>query len=202
MSTIHSAKGLEFNHVIIPGGGWQRSNGKQNQEEERRLCYVAMTRARETLAMMERADESNPHTGLLDGDFSMRRQPTIADDLPREITSLRYDLLALEDVYLDFAGRQADNHPVHKCLGALLPGSLLSVSFTPKEHIELLDSAGVSIARFSSKAREIWMNRIDRIQRVSVVAMIERRIDDVDVEYAAKYLCKKWEVPVVEIIWK
>ena len=55
MMTIHSAKGLEFDHVflvgfednIFPG---QRSIGdEQEMEEERRLCYVAITRAKKTL---------------------------------------------------------------------------------------------------------------------------------------------------------
>ncbi|WP_296561016.1 3'-5' exonuclease [uncultured Acetobacterium sp.] len=48
--TIHTAKGLEFDHVFIPGmvegilpSG--RAVTKQAIEEERRVCYVAVTRA-------------------------------------------------------------------------------------------------------------------------------------------------------------
>lgn len=40
--TIHSAKGLEFPHVVIIGG-------KVFNQEERRICYVAATRAMESL---------------------------------------------------------------------------------------------------------------------------------------------------------
>lgn len=48
--TAHRAKGLEFDHVLIlDGGGWQQSS-----DEERRLFYVAMTRARKTLAVCAR----------------------------------------------------------------------------------------------------------------------------------------------------
>ncbi|MBI4559134.1 MAG: UvrD-helicase domain-containing protein [Candidatus Hydrogenedentes bacterium] len=55
--TCHSAKGLEFDHVyligleegLLPHAGARDSD--EELEEERRLCYVAMTRARKTLTL-------------------------------------------------------------------------------------------------------------------------------------------------------
>ena len=57
--TLHSAKGLEFDYVFLPG--WeegifpnQRSldeNGNKGLEEERRLAYVGITRARKKLSI-------------------------------------------------------------------------------------------------------------------------------------------------------
>lgn len=55
LMTIHLAKGLEFNHIFIVGANegllpHQRSMTKSEElEEERRLMYVAMTRARHNL---------------------------------------------------------------------------------------------------------------------------------------------------------
>ena len=55
MMTIHSAKGLEFDHVFLVGfedglfPGMRAIGDTQEMEEERRLCYVAITRAKKTL---------------------------------------------------------------------------------------------------------------------------------------------------------
>jgi DNA helicase II / ATP-dependent DNA helicase PcrA len=57
MMTLHSAKGLEFDHVFLTGmeeGIFPHSRSQNNNEEleeERRLCYVGMTRAKETLTL-------------------------------------------------------------------------------------------------------------------------------------------------------
>ena len=57
LMTLHSAKGLEFDHVFLTGleeGIFPHSrsqNDPEELEEERRLCYVGMTRAKETLTL-------------------------------------------------------------------------------------------------------------------------------------------------------
>lgn len=55
LMTVHLAKGLEFNNVFVTGleeGLFPIAKDDEDElEEERRLCYVAMTRAREKLFM-------------------------------------------------------------------------------------------------------------------------------------------------------
>src|SRR6202007_2569817 len=60
--TLHSTKGLEFDHVFLTGMEEgicphgrsirdEKSNDEKGVEEERRLVYVGMTRARKTLTL-------------------------------------------------------------------------------------------------------------------------------------------------------
>ena len=57
MMTMHSAKGLEFPHVFLVGfeeglfPGMRAIGEAEEMEEERRLCYVAITRAKKTLTI-------------------------------------------------------------------------------------------------------------------------------------------------------
>ncbi|MBV8939341.1 MAG: UvrD-helicase domain-containing protein [Alphaproteobacteria bacterium] len=64
LMTLHAAKGLEFTTVFLPG--WEEGlfphqravdeSGMKGLEEERRLAYVGMTRARENLIILHAAN--------------------------------------------------------------------------------------------------------------------------------------------------
>ena len=51
LMTTHRAKGLEFDHVVVLDGAWDRVGRGEDVDAPRRLYYVAMTRARETLTL-------------------------------------------------------------------------------------------------------------------------------------------------------
>ena len=58
LTTMHSAKGLEFEAVFIPSVvegivPHERGGSKSDIEEERRLFYVAVTRAKSRLCISE-----------------------------------------------------------------------------------------------------------------------------------------------------
>ncbi len=62
LMTIHASKGLEFEHVFVAGcveGVFPDSRSRI--EEERRLCYVAMTRARDVLHLSAPTKVSGVH---------------------------------------------------------------------------------------------------------------------------------------------
>ena len=84
MMTIHSAKGLEFPLVyvvgmeegIFPGNSAQFDEGEL--EEERRLCYVAMTRARNRLIL------TNARQRMLYGRTSTNKVSRFLEEIPED----------------------------------------------------------------------------------------------------------------------
>lgn len=82
MMTVHSAKGLEFQHVFITGleeGLFPHENAlseSRGLEEERRLMYVAITRARERLYL------SFAQTRMLHGQTRYHLRSRFLEELP------------------------------------------------------------------------------------------------------------------------
>jgi DNA helicase-2/ATP-dependent DNA helicase PcrA len=90
--TIHQAKGLEFSHVYLTGAEEGilplKGRGRVDVEEERRLFYVAMTRARETLEisycltrqLFGRTDAFKPSRFLFDlpSEFTEGDRPSVS----------------------------------------------------------------------------------------------------------------------------
>lgn len=86
LMTMHSAKGLEFKNVFVIGmeeGIFPTTRSIDNDEkleEERRLCYVAITRARKRLWM------THARQRTLFGRTSMCMPSRFFDELPRRVT--------------------------------------------------------------------------------------------------------------------
>lgn len=89
LMTLHSAKGLEFPVVFMVGmeeglfPGQKTSDDPSNLAEERRLCYVGMTRARTTLYLMN--TESRFFCGKAMSPTPSRFLREIPSDLVEEI---------------------------------------------------------------------------------------------------------------------
>lgn len=88
LMTTHSAKGLEFNHVIIAGAEegifpHSRTLFEPDQlEEERRLWYVAMTRAKKRL-VITKANERYSF-----GTYASNIESRFVGEIPKEYTEI------------------------------------------------------------------------------------------------------------------
>lgn len=195
LGTVHSAKGMEFDHVFILDGGWRNT---PDDEEERRLYYVGMTRARETLCLFARKDQDNPHTRLLESDAVLRRPGAPYDEIPRGLIQRRYVCLGMRDLFLDFPGWYPAGAPIHEHLARLHNGQRLDVR-ERGERIDLVDDAGYSVARLSNQAREEWKERRGSIQEIRVLAMLRRLQTDSKNQGSCR--CEQWELPLVEMVY-
>jgi len=85
LMTLHSAKGLEFPMVILAGleeglFPHSRSSGEEDDlEEERRLCYVGMTRARQRLVLTAAARRR------IFGEYQSSKPSRFIDEVPAEL---------------------------------------------------------------------------------------------------------------------
>ncbi len=199
LATAHAAKGMEFDHVLIPHSGWQRESSIVRQEEERRLYYVAMTRARQTLTLITDSRRSNPHVRLLRGDHVLAHTVSGGCELPAEILRRTYETLSPADIDLGFAGSHFHRHPIHTALEQLQPGSRLRLE-ARGDQIGLADELGRIVARLSQAACARWRERLDSLIEARVVAMLRRHRDDSQPEYRDRCRCEQWEVPLVEIV--
>lgn len=85
MMTMHSAKGLEFPCVFLPGfeegifPGMQAIYNPPEIEEERRLAYVAITRAKEELTIV------NAETRMIFGSTNRNKPSRFCMEIPEEL---------------------------------------------------------------------------------------------------------------------
>lgn len=85
LMTIHNSKGLEFPVVFLVGfeneifPGRSTLNSPDDLEEERRLCYVALTRAEKKIYI------SHAGTRYLYGDEKIMTKSLFLDEIPKEL---------------------------------------------------------------------------------------------------------------------
>lgn len=101
LMTLHAAKGLEFPIVFIVGmeeGLFPHSRAlweKEQMEEERRLCYVGITRAKETLFL------SYASKRLFYGETSSNAPSRFLSDIPEHLLDGKIETRDISDSYQD-----------------------------------------------------------------------------------------------------
>ena len=112
LMTMHSAKGLEFDHVFL--AGWEEGVfpskksieelGQSGLEEERRLAYVALTRARKKIHITY---VNQNRYSYASHDFNMPSR--FIDELPKELINIQDSNYLENNNFLDeFIGSYKD----------------------------------------------------------------------------------------------
>jgi ATP-dependent DNA helicase RecQ len=209
LNTVHSSKGTEFRHVVILDGGWAPAAGQT--EEERRLYYVGMTRAQETLTLLELRGSRNAFIGAaLEGAGGFARSAG-AQAGPESLDRI-YENLGLSDVDLSFSGRRAINDPIHGVMAELQVGDELTLRrnedfrdlYRAQPHREkgiewfLCDGKKRDVGRLARRYRLRNPNPVS----IRVTAVVRRRIEQIsDPEWRESCKVKSWEVPLCEIVY-
>jgi ATP-dependent DNA helicase RecQ len=199
LTTVHSAKGMEYDHVLLIGP-WRLPTSRETREEERRAFYVGMTRARKTLAVLDRIDVRPSLPQQMGGRGTARHAFTArSKDVPQ--AAVAYDVLSLEDIHLGYPGQFEQGHPIHGALAALRPQDRLTMRAAPGGGIGLYDQTHTAVARLSRSAQAEWEARCSRVCEVRVLALVERSSEqDPDPARRERYRVKQWEVPLVEVV--
>lgn len=96
LMTLHSSKGLEFKVVFLTGmddgifPSWRSLESDQEMEEERRLCYVGITRAKERIYLTSAAQR------LLFGNTSFYPPSRFLEEVPPELKEQHRDTVVIK----------------------------------------------------------------------------------------------------------
>ncbi|MYC93535.1 MAG: RecQ family ATP-dependent DNA helicase [Caldilineaceae bacterium SB0661_bin_32] len=196
--SAHRAKGLEFDHVIVLDGGWNRPSSGEDADAPRRLYYVAMSRARQTLTLA-RFPGAHPFQDVLRNSPSVLRRQAPAK-LPPAAPELaqRYKQLSLRDVFLSYAGYRHPNHPLHSAIAALSPGDPLQVQAGARRW-ELLDHNGMVVGQLAGNFKAPAGTRC---ASASVLAIATWSREYSEPQYQSRLRCDTWEVVVPELVFK
>ena len=196
--TAHRAKGLEFDHVVVLDGRWDRVGQKEDRDAPRRLYYVAMTRARQTLTLANLPGPHPIHGDLMEKPSVLRRRPPVGMPSPAPELARHYRRLSLRNVFLSFAGYRSPEHPVHHAIAALSPGDSLQV-IVELGRWQLLDRQGVVVGLLAG-GFEPPQNMHCVAATVFAIATWDRERSEP--EYRDALRCDGWEVVVPELIFE
>ena len=213
--TVHKAKGLEFPVVFLVGCVEQRfpvkarrdplelpadllpaatAVGDAHHQEERRLFYVAMTRAKYSLTVL--TDDQHPFVRPDEQSILLRRVTPDFAALPR--ARLRYVPPDVKLVDLSFAGRLAEGHPSLVAIAVARAGDPVTL-FHDGKRWQVHDAQGRTLARLS---RAFIPPEGTTFLRGEVAAVLRWRKEDGGEDYHNLLRRDDWEAVLPELVFK
>ena len=170
LSTVHGVKGEEFKYVLVLDGDWARGSSSSEQEEERRLFYVAMTRAIDQLILFNVENMPNPHLPLLDSIIKTR----VVSRCPVQLTSItKFITLGLPMLFLSFPGRFNPKSPSYAALERITVNDEVNLVKTNHDTLDIhID--GTLIARLSKSGYQKTVKYLHYPIKARVIAVVQR----------------------------
>ena len=184
--------------MVVLDGRWGRVGRGEDADAPRRLYYVSMTRARQTLAL---ACFPGPHplqNALRNTPSVLRRREAVK--LPPADPELArcYRRLSLRDVFLSFAGYKRPDDPVHPAIAALSPGDLLRVR-VGSNRWELLDRNRTVVGQLAGSFEAPAGIHCTFATVLAVVTWDRERSEP---RYRDRLQLDYWEVVVPELVFE
>ena len=194
--SAHRAKGLEFDDVVILDGDWGWSSNRDDRDAERRLYYVAMTRARRSLALLSMQGR-HPFIDGLDGPAVALRSPN-GDGLDVADCKKIYRTLNPSEVVLDFAGQMANGNRALDALDRISAGEPVGLMQKGDRWL-IVDRHGISIGRL---ARKFDPPKGATFVEGSVFAISTRFRSDSGEEFQSQLRRDRWSVVLPELVYR
>ncbi len=192
--TAHRSKGLEFDHVVILNGGWKALSQGEDGEAPRRLFYVAMTRARCSLAVVT----SGAHAFVrADSESEVLRKVETPRrlDLPEPE---QYQVPDLASVDLSYAGRLPRSSAIHGALARAKVDDPVTLDLREGKWM-ILDADGRVLGRMASN----WVAPEGTVLVSGKVGAIVRwRKSDSDESYQTYIKHDEWETVLPEFVFR
>lgn len=192
--TAHRSKGLEFDHVVILNCGWKALSKGEDGEAPRRLFYVAMIRARRSLAVVT----SGAHAFVrADRESEVLRQVETPprQDLPDPD---QYQVPDLTSVDLSYAGRLAETSPTQDAISAAKVDDPVTLDRRDGKWT-ILDSKRRSLGRMSGnwappEGTDLLSGKIG--------AIVRWRKSDNEESYRSYLKRDEWETVLPELVFR
>ncbi len=193
--TAHRAKGLEFDDVVVLDGAWDKRSNGEDRDAARRLYYVAMTRARRSLALVTMGTRHPILENLNDEAFLIRRR--VQDSVDVSDCRKLYRTLDPSEVDLSFAGRLNSGNASLAAIERLKSDDPLLLAERGDRWV-MTDRYGTVICRlakkFSSPAGTMFLH-------ASVYAITTRFREDSAEEYHDQLKRDAWSVVLPELVF-
>jgi ATP-dependent DNA helicase RecQ len=192
--TAHRSKGLEFDHVVILNGGWAALSQGEDGEAPRRLFYVAMTRARKSLAIVT----SGAHVFVrADSESELLRKipPPRHIDLPEPDQYLLPDMGGVD---LSFAGRLPETSTSLQAIAEAEVGEPVTLELRQGRWL-ILDAKSRLLGRMATR----WAPPPGTsLVRGRVGAIVRWRKADNDATFHATLKRDAWETVLPELVFR